>query len=51
LSISAARSTVDQAVSHSFTLEPWTDLNTGREGRIDIDAEGHHTLTLDYELD
>jgi Protein of unknown function (DUF3224) len=21
------------------------------EGRIDIDAEGHHTLTLDYEID
>jgi hypothetical protein len=21
------------------------------EGRIDIDAEGHHTFTLDYELD
>jgi hypothetical protein len=28
------------------------DLRTIRgEGKIDIDAEGHHTLTLDYELD
>jgi hypothetical protein len=28
------------------------DLRTIRgEGRIDIDAEGHHSLTLDYELD
>ena len=28
------------------------DLRTIRgEGRIDIDPEGHHTLTLDYELD
>ena len=28
------------------------DLRTIRgEGRIDIDAEGHHALTLDYELD
>jgi Protein of unknown function (DUF3224) len=27
------------------------DLRTIRgEGRIDIDAEGNHTLTLDYEL-
>jgi hypothetical protein len=27
------------------------DLRTIRgEGRIDIDAEGRHTLTLDYEL-
>ncbi len=28
------------------------DLRTIRgQGRIDIDAEGHHTLTLDYQLD
>jgi Protein of unknown function (DUF3224) len=28
------------------------DLRTiGGEARIDIDAEGHHTLTLDYDLD
>ena len=28
------------------------DLRTIRgEGRIDIDAEGHHTFTLDYEID
>ena len=28
------------------------ELRTIRgEGKIDIDAEGHHTFTLDYELD
>ncbi len=51
---------------HSGTMagtEQWTrwpvvpgsgtgDLRTIRgEGRIDIDAEGRHTLTLDYDLD